>query len=163
MHRYLIPDERVRSIYDIQLDRLKEKGIYSLIIDLDNTLTAWNSPEVSPALRQWVKRAKSEGFKICLLSNNGEKRVEKYAKELDIIPIWKAGKPGRRGFRKALEHLGCKEEDCAVIGDQIFTDMIGGNRVGLYTILVTPIARKEFIGTRLVRLLEGIVLKRLGD
>jgi len=146
---------------DIPLDKLRRKGIRSLIIDLDNTVTKWNDMEVSSEVIRWFKKVKENGFKACLVSNNPGERVSLIADELGIPSISKAGKPRRKAFRQALMILDSGRHETAVIGDQLFTDVLGGNRMGLLTIWVEPLSPKEFIGTRVMRLFERFIIRRL--
>lgn len=151
------------SIYAIDLDLLKKKGIKALIFDLDNTLVEWGSPVAHAELVAWFNHLEEEGFRACLLSNNYPPRVQFFATALGIPAIHRAGKPRRRSFRAALELLGAAPSEAAVIGDQLFTDVFGGNRLGLHTILVPPLSRREFIGTRLVRKIEALLLKHFSN
>jgi HAD superfamily phosphatase (TIGR01668 family) len=146
---------------DIPLESLRRKKIASFILDLDNTVTEWNSNHLSPEIRGWVKKVKGAGGKACIVSNNSDQRVRGVAQVLDIPYVCRAGKPRRRAFRRALELMGTGPDQTAVVGDQIFTDILGGNRMGMVTILVTPLAKREFLGTRITRQLERLVLKRL--
>ncbi|NLO90284.1 MAG: YqeG family HAD IIIA-type phosphatase [Clostridia bacterium] len=154
MKGLLKPDLQVKSIFDIPLRELRKKGINSLIIDLDNTITQWNSLEISQEVFQWFEKIKHSGFKACLVSNNPGERVSLIAKALGIPSIPKAGKPRRKAFRQALKLLNSSLQETAVVGDQIFTDVLGGNRMGLYTVLVDPISSQEFIGTKIMRFFE---------
>lgn len=153
-------DIKVPTILDVPLEKLKEKGITSLIIDVDNTVTEWKGRDVEEKARDWFVLVKSLGFSACLLSNNhsGE-RVSLIAAKLGIPSICRAGKPGRRAFKKAMKLLSSSPENTAVIGDQIFTDILGGNRMGMLTILVDPISPSEFIGTKFMRILERLLVK----
>lgn len=153
------PAEYVRSIYDIDLRALRQRGVRGIICDLDNTLVAWDSSETAPELRRWLADAKSAGIQVCIVSNNGRTRVGNFAEPLGLPFVANAAKPRRKAFRKAMELLGTSPRETAVIGDQVFTDVFGGNRQGMHTILVVPISRQEFIGTRLVRLIEQFVLR----
>jgi len=146
---------------DIPLDKLHRKRIRSLIIDLDNTVTKWNDMEVSSEAIRWFKEVKEKGFKVCLVSNNPGERVSFIAGELGIPSISKAGKPRRKAFRQALMILDSKRHETAVIGDQLFTDILGGNRMGLLTIWVEPLSSKEFIGTKVMRLFEKFIVRNL--
>ena len=161
MFSKLYPDIYVRSLQDVPLHELKEQNIKAFILDLDNTITEWNSNEITEEVHQWFERIKTEGLKACILSNNGEKRVLQVAEALDIPYIHRAQKPRRGGYHRAITHMQVKPEETAVIGDQIFTDILGGNRAGLYTILVVPIASKEFMGTKISRMLETLVLPKI--
>ncbi|HCF50430.1 MAG TPA: YqeG family HAD IIIA-type phosphatase [Syntrophomonas sp.] len=157
----LYPDLQVASLMDIPLETLEAHKIRALILDLDNTITEWNSNIVHNQVGEWFQTIKKAGFKACILSNNKEQRCLAVAKRLDIPFIYKARKPRRAAFYRAMEIMKVKPEETAVIGDQIFTDVLGGNRAGLFTILVTPLARKEFFGTKISRAMEKMVLYRL--
>lgn len=156
----LKPRQAVATIFDIDLQPLWESGYKNLIIDVDNTITAWNTYHVSDKLKTWVLKLKSKGFRICLLSNNNQEKVQKFASELGVIAAPRGGKPFLKAFQSAISALDASNSNTLIIGDQLFTDILGGNRAGLYTILVEPIDNKEFIGTRLVRLLESLITGR---
>lgn len=155
------PKIYVDSLLEVPLDYLKALNIKAFILDLDNTVTEWNSNIVKNEVSVWFDGIAREGFKACILSNNGEQRVLEVAQSLNIPYIHRAQKPRRGGFRRALAAMGAAAHETAVIGDQIFTDVWGGNRAGLYTILVVPINRREFIGTKISRAMESFVLRRL--
>lgn len=157
----LYPDMYVDSLLDIPLDELQGKNIKAFILDLDNTITEWNSNYIREEIAAWFKTILDQGFKACILSNNGQQRVVQVAQSLGIPFISRAQKPRRGAFRRAVELMGVQPEETAVIGDQIFTDVLGGNRAGLFTILVVPIARREFVGTKFSRAMEYFVLRRL--
>lgn len=157
----LKPKLYVDSIYQIDFEKLKQRGISGIIIDLDNTITEWDNPHLSDQTFDWFAKMKDAGLKACIASNNNHARVIKAVEKLDIPYVAKANKPRRGAFRKAMEMMKTKPEQTAVVGDQIFTDILGGNRLNLFTILVVPINTKEFIGTRLVRIVERRVLKSL--
>ncbi len=160
MRKLLVPDQQLDDIFEIDTGYLKSLGIRGIITDMDNTLVAWSDRTVYPRLAEWFARLKAEGFKLFIVSNNSEDRGAALARELDIPAIWYAIKPSRRAFRRAIEEMGLSPEETAVVGDQVFTDVLGGNRLGMHTILVTPISEKEFIWTRLPRMLERILLGR---
>lgn len=160
MLKLLQPDLYVRSLRDIPLPALKARGICGLIIDLDNTVIEWGRATLNRDIYRWFLELKKQDLKACLVSNNRDVRVQKIAAYLGIPGISRAGKPRRRAFYKAMAVMKTEINNTAVIGDQVFTDVLGGNRSGLFTILVVPLSRKEFIGTRLVRYLEKIVLRR---
>lgn len=155
------PDECVESVLDIDLRRLKRRGIRALILDLDNTLLAWETEEIPANVSRWVSEAQELGFDICVASNGTKARVRKLAAELGVPAISKAVKPRKRPFRRALEILKASGDVTAVVGDQVFTDVLGGNRMDLYTILINPVSRSELRTTRMVRRVERRVLTRL--
>ncbi len=157
----LCPKETHDSVVDIDLDALWNEGIRGLILDLDNTLLGWESDEIPGPIREWVAKAKEAGFRLCIASNGRSSRVRALAGQLGIPSIPKAIKPRKRPFRKALDILGVPPEAAAVIGDQIFTDVLGGNRMDLYTILIKPMSERELKTTRMVRKVERRVLSRL--
>jgi len=155
----LRPKVYVNSIYNIDLKKLKEvKNIKGIIIDLDNTLVAWGQKEVSKKNIDWVKEAKKLEFKLCIVSNTNSKRVAEFAKIFNIPYHSKYFKPFSVAFNNGLKILDTKKSETAVIGDQIFTDIWGGNILKLLTILVTPIVKKDSIGTFLHRNLEKIII-----
>lgn len=154
----LRPKLFVRSITDVTPDILDSFHIKGIIIDLDNTLTPWQSEFLAPDNIRWLETIKGHGFRVCLVSNNKGERINKIASILDIPFVAKASKPRRRAFLKGMEVIGTKPQETAVIGDQVFTDVLGGNRLGLYTILVVPLSSYEFVGTRLMRIPERAVL-----
>lgn len=160
MHNILKPRQTVGSIYDIDLGDLWNSGYHHMIIDIDNTITAWNQYHIHPRLKSWIQSACDTGFRICLLSNNSQQKVQQFAARLGVIAAPTGGKPFARAFQSALAALQSNTSNTLVIGDQIFTDILGGNRAGLYTILVDPIDTNEFIGTRITRLIERLLAGR---
>jgi len=161
MKRVLKPDLYLKNIHELNAGLLAEKGISAIIIDIDNTLVPWDTKEPDEKVNQFVYDLVQKGFKICILSNNSRKRVEEFNKGLKLPAIHKAIKPSRNAFKRAMKLMDAAAENTAVIGDQLFTDILGGNRMGLYTILVSPISEKEFIWTRLVRRVEKVVLSKM--
>jgi len=156
----LTPDQHLDNIFELDVDYLQSLGIKGIITDMDNTLVAWNDRNISPRLAGWFSMLKSRGFKLFIISNNSRDSGGQLARELDIPAIFYAVKPRKRAFQVALDKMELSPRQVAVIGDQIFTDVFGGNRLGLHTVLVTPISEKEFFWTRLMRMLEKLVLGR---
>ena len=174
MFEILKPKVYINSVYNIDLKKLKKtKKIKGIIVDLDNTLVAWGQKEISQKTIDWVKEAKRLGFKICIVSNTNSKRVAEFAKIFNIPYHSKYFKPFSIAFNNGLKILDTKKSETVVIGDQIFTDIWGGNRLKLLTILVVPIVKKDSIGTFLHRNLEkifisfwlrrGIIKKEVGN
>ena len=159
MFEILRPKVYVNSVYNIDLKKLKKtKKMKGIIVDLDNTLVAWGQKEISQKTIDWVKEAKRLGFKICIVSNTNSKRVAEFAKIFNIPYHSKYFKPFSIAFNNGLKILDTKKSETVVIGDQIFTDIWGGNRLKLLTILVVPIVKKDSIGTFLHRNLEKIFI-----
>ena len=154
------PNKYYDSIFDIDLNSLKEKGIKSLLIDLDNTIIPRKEREVSEDLKEWFAKLFNEGFKVCIISNNWKARVDKAVKNLDLPLVARAAKPRKKAFEQGMKILGANRDQTAVIGDQIFTDVLGGNRIGLFTILVVPLSKNDLFYTKILRKLERLILKR---
>lgn len=162
LRKMLLPKQYLQALNQLDLDVLAAQGIRGLIFDLDNTLVPRDVPAFSPATLQWLEQVREKGFQICIVSNNGMKRLQDVVGDLSIPFIHKALKPFKKSFYRAMESMGTNKQETAVIGDQIFTDMVGGNRMGLYTILVTPLAGKEYWATEMInRRLERLVLRLL--
>lgn len=156
--KLLTPDQQLDSIFEVDVEYLQSLGIKGIITDLDNTLVPWNDRNITPRLAEWFAMLRKRGFELYIISNNSRDSGGQLALELEIPAIFYAVKPRKRAFQKALDHMKLQSNQVAVIGDQIFTDVLGGNRLGLYTILVTPISEKEFFWTKLMRMLEKLVL-----
>jgi HAD superfamily phosphatase (TIGR01668 family) len=162
MFKRLLPDQIVNTVYDIDLNELKARGIEGIITDLDNTLVSAKTPLATPKLVAWLDVVKDMGFKVIIISNNNGPRVSKFAEPLGVPYIPFARKPTSRAFGKAISQLGLTADQAVVVGDQMMTDVLGGRRAGLHTILVTPIALdEEGWGTRINRTIEKIALARL--
>lgn len=161
MLKQLIPSLYVQSIYHIDLEAMKQQGIKGIITDLDNTLVAWDSPHATPKLVDWLDDVRSRGFQVCIVSNNKQTRVEEFARPLNLQAIYDARKPRKRAFQRAITIMGTQPHETVVVGDQIFTDVLGGNLMGLYSILVLPVATKEWAGTKVLRTMERFVLRGL--
>jgi HAD superfamily phosphatase (TIGR01668 family) len=160
MKSNLIPSMHVDSPYELDTEILRNKGVQGIIIDIDNTLVPWGTKYADQKVIDLIGKLKAEGFKLCILSNSTRKRVSIFNKDIRLPEIHNAGKPSRAAFRKAIALLGTEPGRTAVIGDQIFTDILGGNRLGLFTVLVVPMSSKEFIWTRLVRQVEKLIMRR---
>ncbi len=139
----LTPDYYCDSISDVPLTALKERGIRAVICDLDNTLDSHETQDPSEKALAFLTRLRTMGFDVCIISNGKHARVARYLKDLSLPYIAKAGKPKKKSYQKALRLLKCKPEYAAFVGDQIFTDTWGANRVGLTTVLVEPIQSFE--------------------
>ncbi|HHW73441.1 MAG TPA: YqeG family HAD IIIA-type phosphatase [Firmicutes bacterium] len=159
--KLFVPDAVVPSVVDLDLADLKRRGIAGLLIDIDNTLVPWGNPQMDERLAEWIGRAKAAGFKICLVSNALPERSAAFAQLLDIPAVGRAMKPLSRAFRRGMDRLGLPRKQVAVVGDQLFTDVFGGNRLGLFTILVNPLSTEELGTTKVMRRLERRVLRSL--
>lgn len=128
------------SIFDIEPAALAGRGIRLLLADLDNTLVPYGVPEPTDGVRAWSTALAEHGVTLFVLSNNRRPaRPERFARALGVPFIGHAGKPKPGSFFRAMEQMGCKPEETAIVGDQIFTDILGGRNAGIYTLLVEPI------------------------
>ncbi len=159
MFDLLTPYRQVESVLDIDLEELREFGIRGILLDLDNTLLAWDNLVLSDQVQNWVRRATDLGFRLCIVSNAHWMRLETQSVVLGIPYIPAAMKPGTKAMRKALEMLGLKTHQATMVGDQVFTDVLGGNRLGLFTILVVPLFLKEQWWMKGVRWMESKVVR----
>jgi len=142
---------------------LKSLGIRGLILDVDNTLTTHDNPEVDTGVQRWLAVMREHKIKMAILSNNTLRRVQPFADALRMGFVANGTKPLARGFEKAAAKLSLAKSEIAVVGDQIFTDILGGNLWGARTILVKPIKLEDTRSFRIKRRIEqGIILKLYG-
>ncbi|MFD0827470.1 YqeG family HAD IIIA-type phosphatase [Bacillus sp. UNC438CL73TsuS30] len=158
MLKQFLPDEHVKSILDINPNELKKRGIKGIITDLDNTLVEWDRPNATPQLISWFDEMKKHNILVTIVSNNNEDRVKAFSDPLKIPFIFRARKPMGPAFQKAISQMGIKKEETVVIGDQLLTDVLGGNRSGLYTILVVPVAQTDGFFTKFNRFAERRIM-----
>ena len=157
MLKKFYPNDYVDSIYEIDFASYYKKGYRGLIFDIDNTLVPHGAPSTKEAVAIFNK-IKGFGFKTCLISNNQEPRVTPFAKDVNSPYIYNAHKPSTKNYIKAMEIMETDKSNTIFIGDQVFTDIYGANRTGIYSILSKPINPKEEIQIVLKRYLESIVL-----
>ena len=159
----LTPDRIVRHVSDLTPALLTEQhGIRAVICDLDNTLAEWRSEHIAEEVTGWLKALQSTGIGVCIASNTRNlHRLERIAGAMGIAHVpGNANKPGINGLKRALSLLNAHPGEAAMVGDQLFTDIVAGNRLGLYTVLVNPLSPREFIGTKVIsRNLERLVLR----
>ncbi|MDO8886745.1 YqeG family HAD IIIA-type phosphatase [Candidatus Oleimmundimicrobium sp.] len=153
------PDEYYESIFNIDFKWLQKRNIKGLLIDLDNTIVPRKEREVSKNLIEWFSELSKKGFKVCIISNNWKARTGKIGKSLGVPVVARAVKPRRKAFERGMKILKTNREQTAVIGDQIFTDVFGGNRMNLLTILVVPLSKSDLFYTKILRKLERLILK----
>lgn len=158
MLKVFLPTQHAKDIFEITPESLMENGIKGVITDLDNTLVEWDRPNATPRLVKWLEEMKNSNIKITIVSNNNESRVKAFSEPLDIPFISAARKPFRRAFNQALQQMALKKEETVVIGDQLLTDVLGGNRGGFRTILVVPVAQTDGFFTRFNRMVERRIL-----
>ena len=158
--KYLYPDRAYENIKDIDLGALQADGIKGLIVDLDNTLVAPRAKKQDGRMHDWIETARDAGFDICLLSNATRRRVTRLTSGLGIYAIAGAGKPSRAGFIKAMRLMKLGPPQVCVIGDQIFTDILGARRLKIMALHIRPITKREELTVTIKRLAEYFVIKK---
>jgi uncharacterized protein len=157
-----VPSMSVQRIYELKPHDLAASGKKLILLDADNTLLPWKSEEFPQETLDWIAEAKSAGLQLCLISNTRNKeRLERLSNVLGIAVAEGKFKPSREMYINALERFQVKPEETVMVGDQLFTDILGANRSGVESILVRPMHHREFIGTRFNRIPERLLLGRL--
>jgi HAD superfamily phosphatase (TIGR01668 family) len=159
--RFVTPHLQLASVLELHAGRLRALGIDGLLLDLDCTLKDHGAAEFRAEVVAWVAALRAEGIRLCLVSNGKDRRVRAFAGVLGIPCVSRAFKPLPFGCRIALRKLGLDRTRAAMVGDQIFADVLAGRLAGVATILVPPTSPEEPWFTRLKRPLERRVLRRM--
>lgn len=159
MKKY-IPNMYKKNILDINYDLLKEKGIKCLIFDLDNTIALIDENEIPKKVLELFEKLK-KSFKLVIVSNNTKKRIEPFCKPFETPFVSFALKPFTFGFSKIKKMFKFNKNEMCIIGDQLMTDILGGNKFGIYTVLVDPLGKKDLKITTLNRFLEKKKISKL--
>ncbi len=157
MIKSLYPSYRMDSAYRIDYKAWYDKGIRGIIFDIDNTLVEHGAAANEKAVALFMELHRM-GYRTMLLSNNKEPRVKSFALDVNSDYIFKANKPSKKGYQDAMNRMGTTPETTLFVGDQLFTDVWGANRIGITSYLTNPIDPKEEIQIVLKRYLEKIVL-----
>lgn len=162
MRHLLLPDLFLPTTPHFTLALMEKHGIEAVLVDADNTLVARNQyGALDEDMEAWVEAVQGSGRKLFVLSNsNHPAKVAKMVEPWGIEAISNAGKPFKRGYLKALEATGSTPETTAMVGDQLFTDILGGNRMGMLTVMVQPLATQDFIFYRPMRYVERWVMRK---
>jgi putative phosphatase len=152
------PDLYLHSVRDIDVDGLKARGIDTLLIDLDNTLVPRDTNVVPEDIVQWCSALADDGITVCLVSNNWHERVKRIAGELGFSLVSRAVKPLPIAFLRAIKLVGSSRSRSAIVGDQMFTDVLGGKLLGIMTIMVLPLSHSDLPHTLLLRRIEKMLL-----
>ena len=157
------PDAYLKNVQEITIEFLNKNNIKALILDVDNTLIDYYK-NLSDEVVNWAKELQDHGIKMYILSNTNKKeKVETVAKKLELEYMNFAKKPSKKGFLEVKEKLDIDSKNIGVVGDQIFTDVIGGNRCKMFTILVDPVTPKDYWYTAWKRPLENIIKRRIKE
>ncbi len=157
-----IPDMYQKSIYDINYKALKEKGIKCILFDLDNTMVPLTISIPDREIKDLFSELELLGFKIIILSNSSKSRVEPFKEKLNVDSSFHSKKPFKAKYKKIMTLYHFKDNEIACIGDQLLTDVLGANRMGFFSILVNPISDNDLFGTKINRIFERRIFKKLG-
>lgn len=155
----LKPNIKLKRVTDINIKLLNKYGIKALILDVDNTLSTHHGEVLTEGLKDWLKIMQKNGIKLVILSNSKQARVEPFAKKINLPFISMGLKPLPFKFSSARRLLGTKRKETAIVGDQIFTDTLGGNLYGVKTILLDPIKLESSKSFKFKRKIERAVYK----
>lgn len=155
------PDVYSKDIYNIDYKKLKLCGIKCLLFDLDNTLVPLYLKRPTRKVKDFIEILKDMGFKVIIISNSGKNRLLPFKRILEVDCAASSKKPSKNKYIKIMNEYKYNESEIAAIGDQIVTDIFGGNRIGIYTVLVDPISRREYIWTKFNRIKEKIIIHKL--
>jgi len=155
-----MPDIIFPNILSVSGHYLDKAGIEGLILDVDNTLRVYGQWEPFEGVREWTRSLEAEGMKIIIVSNNFPSRIGPFAAKMELDYIAMGLKPSPWGLLRACKKIGTRPKKTAIIGDQVFTDIIGGNLLGMHTILVSPLKNEDKFIYNIKRTLESGVYKK---
>ena len=158
----LKPDIKLRGITDITVELLHKFNIKALLLDVDNTMSTHHGTILTEGLMEWIAKMQQSGIKLMVLSNSKRKRIEPFAARIGLPFISLGCKPLPTGYLRGVKKLGEKRKNVAIVGDQIFTDILGGKIVGVKTILLTPIKLEDGWSFKVRRKLEKKLYKKYG-
>lgn len=159
LHRF-VPTHTANSVLEVDLSFFAKQGKKLILIDIDNTLLAWSSRQIPQAVLQWIELGKNLGLQFCLISNTlNKERLSELSRQMSIQFVKGRFKPSRQMFLQALNRFHTDPSKALMIGDQLFTDILGASRMKIESIWVEPAAEKEFIGTKVNRIAEKMVCK----
>lgn len=157
-----VPDYYIENYSHLDPAYLKEKGIRLLCCDIDNTLVAYDDPDSNEKVRQFLKKMEAAGIHTVLLSNAAPHRARRFSRDLGVEKVYPLSfKPLQYNFKRAMKHYNVKPEETALLGDQLFTDMLGARRAGVMKILTAPVSERDKWDTRINRFFEGFVYRYL--
>lgn len=158
-----MPDFAVEAVYDLTVEGLQKQGIRAVLVDLDNTLIAWNNPDGTPEMRQWLERLEAAGIRVVVVSNNNRKRVKRAVEKFGIDYIYWALKPFTCGIDRALRRYQIDKSEVVMVGDQLMTDIRAAHRAGIRSILVKPLVQHDSIKTKINRARESRVMQKIAE
>lgn len=156
-----MPDFALEKAYDVTFESLKKHGIKVVFVDLDNTLIAWNNPDGTPEMRQWLHDLQDAGIPVVVVSNNKYERVKRAVEKFGIEFEAFALKPFTFGINRALKRFDVQPYEVIMIGDQLMTDIRAAKRAGLKSVLVKPLIKTDSINTQINRWRERRTMKKI--
>lgn len=158
--KYLLPDALLDSFAAVTPEFLAPMGVRALLCDIDNTLVTYDDAEPTADVLRWIASLAEAGIAVAFVSNNDEQRVSLFNSALHLVAFPNAGKPSTRAYVAAMEELGLERGECAVLGDQLFTDAWAAHRLGVPALIVPPIKDKRSLFFRFKRALEKPYMKK---
>lgn len=160
MLKLITPYVYFDGICEIDIKKLENQGVRTLLFDVDNTITTWNCPDIDAEVLAWFRELQASSIRGCIISNNSAERLRGIADTFGLDFVAKARKPLPFGYKRAMALMGSDRESTMMVGDQLFTDVLGANLAGIRAILLKPISTlHEFRGTRINRQMEKVVMK----
>lgn len=141
--RRLFPTYYANDVAAVTPDFVRSCGCRALLVDIDNTVSHVDAPDAVPKAAKWMLESRAAGIQLAFISNNDPPRVEPFARKYEADYICHAEKPKPDGYRTIAQRLGCADKECLVVGDQLFTDILGGNMAGMRTVIVRPLCEAE--------------------
>ncbi len=161
LNRYFMPDIFADTVFDIDIELLAEKGIKAFVFDIDNTLATYAMPIADAETLSWIRNLKDGGFGVYFVSNNNRERVRIFSENAGVPYFARALKPRGKYLRRACSEMGVKPCETVLVGDQLFTDIMGGKRLKMLTVLVKPISDSEDWFVKLKRGIEARILAEI--
>lgn len=158
-----MPDFAVEAVYDLTVESLQKQGIKAVLVDLDNTLIAWNNPDGTPEMKKWLHDFRDAGIRIIVVSNNSKKRVQRAVEKFGIDYVYWALKPFTFGIDCAMKEFHYDKNEVVMVGDQLMTDIRAAHRAGIRSILVKPLVQHDSIKTKINRARERRVMKQITE
>ena len=161
LERYFLPDSYAKNVFSVDLNALKRRGIQLILCDIDNTLVTYADSVATKEVILWLESLRESGFKLYIVSNNDKERVRVFSESVNLPHYGKALKPLKKYLKKACLDMGITPKETVLVGDQLFTDIWGGNLMGMKTVLVKPISEVEDGFVRFKRRFERRILKKM--
>lgn len=153
----LKPNYRFNCVTDITAEDLKKAGVKLVLLDADNTISLHGSQEPFEGVVQWIENVRKNKIELIIISNNSEERIKPFANKLNLPFVSKSKKPLPNGFKKACKMFNLTPKDCAVIGDQVFTDVLGGRIFGAKVFLTEPLGPETDFFIKMKRKIEKYI------